>query len=78
MKLNKNFKKISKYVIYYFYMSVLLIGYWGFVTMYYNQFPIYNNNILDWISALGLYILLYNYISKCLNDLLILLNLKQK
>ena len=70
------FEKICKYILYYLCVIILLLGYWGFVKVYYNQFPIYNYKILDYVSALGLYTFIYLKMDNLRRELLILLNIK--
>lgn len=67
--------KIIKYIIYYICVIILHLGYWGFVKLYYNSFPIYKYSILDYLSALGLFVIIYITIDKIRKNLLKILNI---
>lgn len=61
--------KILKYLIYYIITIVLLLGYWGFVQVYCLHFPIYKFKILDHISAVGIFFVIYILIDKIRTEL---------
>jgi hypothetical protein len=61
--------KILKYLIYHIITIALLLGYWGFVQVYYSHFPIYNFKILDYISAVGIFFVIYILIDKIRTEL---------
>ena len=69
------FEKLSKYILYYLCVILLLLCYWGVVKVYYSQFPIYKYSFLDWGSALGLYTFVYMKINDFRREFLKLLNI---
>jgi hypothetical protein len=69
------FEKLSKYILYYLCVILLLLGYWGLVKIYYSNFPIFKYSFLDWASALGLYTFVYMKMDNFRRDFLKCLNI---
>lgn len=67
--------KILKYILYYIIIIILLLGYWGFVKIFFNNLPLYNYTWLDYLSGLGLFSILYMIINNFRKELLKFLEL---
>lgn len=72
----KKLKKILNYIVYYVFSIILILGYWGFVKIYYSNFPIFKVEWLDWVSALGIYLFIWNEMDNFRRRVLAYLNLK--
>jgi len=77
-KYGPGFENCSKFVLYYLFMALFALGYFGFVGLYFRAFPIFIFEFLDWASALGIFTFLYIKMADTLKFMRKLLRLDEK